>query len=74
MGYKREDIIAVSNRGSLRFLTGKKIDQKFVIYREILNSFWSSRCGSVETNLTNIHDDMGLSADLTQWVKAPALP
>ena len=25
-------------------------------------------------NLTNIHEDTGLTPDLTQWVKDPALP
>ena len=34
----------------------------------------SSHHGSVVTNLTNIHGDMGLIPGLAQWIKDPALP
>ena len=34
----------------------------------------SSHCGSVERNLTIIHEDAGLIPGLDQWVKDLALP
>ena len=38
------------------------------------NVCWTSHCGSVETNLTSIHEDMGSIPDLTQWIRDPLSP
>ena len=34
----------------------------------------SPYCGSVVTNLTGIHEDVGSSPGLAQWAKDPVLP
>ena len=34
---------------------------------------WSSHCGTVETNLSSIHEDVALIPGLTQWVGDLAL-
>ena len=34
---------------------------------------WSSRHGSVVTNLTSLHEDVGSIPGLAQWVKDPTL-
>ena len=37
------------------------------------NYFWRSPCGSVVTNWTSIHEDMGLIPSLPPWLKDLAL-
>ena len=39
-----------------------------------LNTFGSSRCGGVETNLTRVHEEVGSSPGLAQWVGDLVLP
>ena len=45
-----------------------------IIRRQKSPQLRSSHCGSVEMNLTSIHEDAGSIPDLTQWVKDLALP
>ena len=46
----------------------------FLIFLLNFVKFLSFRCGSVETNLTGIHGDVGSIPGLVQWVKDLVLP
>ena len=45
-----------------------------IIIINYIKSRGSPYCGSLETNLTSIHEDVGLIPGLVQWVKDLALP
>ena len=38
-----------------------------------INDYRSSCCGTAVTNPPSIHEDLGLTPGLTQWLKDPAL-
>ena len=44
-----------------------------VEYRRLERLKRSPYCGSVETNLTNVLEDVGSTPGLVQWVKDPVL-
>ena len=59
------------------------LSQKFSVvfsFKHILsfkyfkNSVWSFHRGTVEMNLASMHEDAGLIAGLTQWVRDLVLP
>ena len=52
---------------------GSRIFHLVTLYVKSLQC-WSSRHGSVETNLTSVREDKGSILGLAQWVKDPALP
>ena len=48
-----------------------EVSPEIIVYRKKMFSKFSrnSHCGSVETNLTSIHEDTGLIPGLTQWLR-----
>ena len=59
-------------RGNILLLS-EYILAKYLISPMLKDMFKSSCCGSAETSLTSIHEDVGLIPDFVQWVKDPAL-
>ena len=59
-------------KSSLNFAKRRK--EKGVRWEKKMEGIRSSCCGSAVTNLTSIHEDVGLMPDLGQWVKDLALP
>ena len=61
----------------LSFLKTETVSSLSVWHTVMLNKSLlnrSSHCGSVVTNPTSIHEDVGLIPGLDQWVKGLALP
>ena len=72
-----------SSTRSLHLVEGKNKNFEWQIFTSRKNNdkiikgiylIGSSHCGSGETNLTSIHEDLGSSPGLAQWVKHSALP
>ena len=52
------------------FLISSKKARKYIFKYD----FWSSHCGTEETNSTRNHEVADLIPGLAQWVKDPVLP
>ena len=53
----------------------QEIENKDQSVMDCKNHIWgSSHSGSVVTNLTRIHEGVGLIPGLSQWAKDPVLP
>ena len=50
-----------------------RLDYAIITHNSKSQGLGSSHCGSVETNLTSIHEDEGLIPGLAQWVEDLAL-
>ena len=63
-----------SSHKSLSPAPASSLAGSFFFFNQESILFGSSHRGTVETNLTSIHEDVGLIPGLAQRVKDPALP
>ena len=63
--------VLVTVKSKKTHLSNEKTAGDIEQYRLVM--VWSSHCGSGVKNPTSIHEDVGSSPGLAQWVKDPAL-
>ena len=66
------DIYNINYKSPLYLWVCDQFERLKVIIKNI--KLGSSHCGSVVTNPTSIHENVGGIPGLTQWVKDPVLP